>query len=119
MRLSLLILAGLTGCATPAEDLVPPAAAIGVASIAAIQRSPVDAVLSLISGRDCSVVRLDRGEPYCRPEEPPPDPPPVCTRSLGTVDCWDKPPAGQRGVADGPAELTPSQETNRTRRWGL
>ena len=119
MRLPLLILAGLTGCATPAEHLVPPAAAIGVASIAGIQRSPVDAVWSLLRGRDCSVVRLDRGESYCRPEEPPPEAAPVCTRSLGVVDCWDQPPAGRQGVADGPAALTPEQEAHRTRRWGL
>lgn len=97
-------------------------AAVGVGSVAVIGRTPVDAALSLASGRDCSVVRLDRGQSYCRPEEPPPAPPPYCTRSLGRVDCWRQPPLAlplQRGVADGPWTLTAEQEAHRTRRWGL
>jgi hypothetical protein len=97
-------------------------AAAGVGSVVVIGRTPVDAVVSLASGRDCSVVRLDRGQSYCRPVEPPPAPPPYCTRSLGRVDCWREPPLAlplQRGVADGPATLTAEQEAHRTRRWGL
>ena len=94
------------------------AAAVGAGSVVVIGRTPVDAAVSLASGRDCSVVRLDRGRGYCRPEEPPPH----CTRSLGRVDCWREPPLAlpmQRGVADGPATLTAEQEAHRTRRWGL
>ncbi len=68
-------------------------AAVGVGSVVVIGRTPVDAAVSLASGRDCSVVRLDRGQSYCRPAEPPPAPPPYyCTRSLGRVDCWREPP---------------------------
>jgi hypothetical protein len=91
-----------------------------VATIAAIQRSPADAVYSWWTGRDCSIVRLDEGKTYCRPVEPPPEPPVFCTRSLGSVDCWQDPAsmAGHpRGVADGPAGLTAEQERNRTRTW--
>jgi hypothetical protein len=91
-----------------------------VASIAAIQRSPADAVYSWWTGRDCSVVRLDEGKTYCRPVEPEPEPPVFCTRSLGSVDCWRDPAsmAGHpQGVADGPAGLTAEQERNRTRTW--
>jgi hypothetical protein len=96
------------------------AAAAGAGSVVVIGRTPVDAAVSLARGRDCSVVRLDRGLGYCRPEEPPPAPPPYCTRSLGRVDCWREPPLAlpmQRGVADGPAMLTAEQEAHRTRRW--
>jgi hypothetical protein len=95
-------------------------AAVGVGSAAVIGRAPVDAVVSLASGRDCSVVRLDRGQSYCKSEESPPAPPPYCTRSLGSVDCWRQPPLAipmQRGVADGPMTLNAAQEANRTRRW--
>jgi hypothetical protein len=91
-----------------------------VGTVATIQRSPGDAVYSLVTGRDCSVVRLDEGKSYCRPVEPLPEPPAYCTRSLGSVDCWQDPatvPGDLRGVADGPAELTPAQEANRVRRW--
>ena len=95
-------------------------AAASVGSVAVIGRTPVDAAVSLARGRDCSVVRLDRGQSYCRAEEPPPAPPPYCTRSLGRVDCWREPPLAlpmQRGVADGPTTLTAEQEAHRTRRW--
>ena len=52
---------------------------------------------------------------------PPPSPPPFCTHSLGTVDCWSNPAAlngpPARGVADGPQTLTPDQEANRKAWW--
>jgi hypothetical protein len=80
----------------------------------------VDAVYSAITGKDCSIVRMEQGKSYCRPVEPPPDAPPYCTRSLGVVDCWRDPaslPNRPPEVADGPHVLTPAQEANRTRRW--
>ncbi len=96
------------------------AAAVGAGSVVVIGRTPVDAAVSLASGRDCSAVRLDRGQSYCRPVELPPAPPPYCTRSLGGVDCWREPPLAlpmQPGVADGPTTLTAEQEAHRTGRW--
>lgn len=96
------------------------AAGLALGPVAVIGRTPVDALVSAASGRDCSMVRLDRGQGYCRPEEPPPLPPPYCTRSLGRVDCWRQPPLAlplPPGVADGRITLTEAQEAHRTRRW--
>ncbi len=94
--------------------------AANAAAIPVIHRTPIDLVWSTITGRDCSVVRLDRLQSYCRPIEPPPAPPPYCTRTLGTVDCW-RDPAKYTGlppqVADGPPGLTPAQEANRSAPW--
>lgn len=112
-------LAGLAGCGV-SDNL---AAFVGVAanagSIATFHRSPPDLVYSLVTGRNCSVVRLDRGQSYCTPVEPPPEPQAFCTRSLGVVDCW-RDPAGlanrYEGVAQAPA-LTAEQEANRTSSW--
>ena len=92
-------------------------AAVVAGSVVVIGRTPVDAVVSAVSGRDCSVVRLDRGQSYCRPEEAAPLPPAFCTRSLGRVDCWAESVPGRRGVADGPASLSAGQEAHRTRHW--
>src|ERR1700759_5273772 len=79
----------LTGCVPwPVATAV---VGTGVGSVATIQRTPPDALYSLVTGRDCSMVRLDQGKTYCRPVEPPPEAPTFCTRSLATVDCWKDP----------------------------
>lgn len=96
----------------------PGAASLG--SVMLIGRGLPDAAVSALTGRDCSAVRLDRGQGHCRPPEPLPAPPPYCTRSLGRVDCWRAPPLAlplPAGVADGRAILTPAQEAHRTHRW--
>lgn len=116
MRHIPLLLAGLLLAGCEAAGWV--AAGTG-ASLAVMQRTPVDAVVSLVTGKDCSIARSDRGQTYCR-EDPAPQPQPYCTRSLGTPDCWTRPdPFGvpQREIADGPRELSPEQEANRTSRW--
>jgi hypothetical protein len=64
-----------------------------------------DALVSALARRDCSVLNLDRGLPYCRTLPGAPEPPPFCTRSRGSVDCWRSPPLAippYRGVADIP-----------------
>ncbi len=107
----------LAGCDTASLAV---AGAASVASITLVGRGVPDILVSGLSGRDCSIVRLDRGLSYCAPELAAPGPPPYCTPSLGRVDCWVTPPASipmQRGVVDGPVSLTPAQEANRTAWW--
>src|SRR3954469_13768489 len=106
LPLALFLLPGCEAAGPVAGGL----AVTNIGSIMVIGRTVPDAVVSVVTGRDCSAVRLDRGQSYCRPEEPPPAPVPYCTRSLGAVDCWRQPPLAvplQKGVADGPAGLTP------------
>ena len=112
--------APLAGCGAPPEMIATAVVGTAAGSVAAIGRTPVDAVISLVSGKDCSAVRLEQGKTYCRPVEPKPQPPVFCSRSLGVVNCWTDPatlPDHPQGVADGPAVLTPQQEADRTRRW--
>jgi hypothetical protein len=73
-----------------------------VTSLTITGRAPADIVVSAVTGRDCSIARIDRHLPYCSDAPSLPDPPPACTRSLGSVDCWPAVPAGYRGVADQP-----------------
>jgi hypothetical protein len=117
-RLWMLLL--LAGCGATPEQMATVGVAVSVGSIAVIQRSPLDAAYSVLSGWDCSVVRLEQGKSYCRPVEPPPEPPPYCTRSLGVANCWQDPaslPDHPPSLGDGPSTLTPAQEADRTRRW--
>lgn len=114
----LALLASLGGCAHWAEPTGALVAA-DVVSVVVFGRGIVDIGVSAISGRDCSIVRLDRGLTYCAPRDLPPDHGPFCTRSLGVVDCWSNPealPESQRQVADGPA-LTAAQERYRSAPW--
>ncbi|WP_264715899.1 hypothetical protein [Limobrevibacterium gyesilva] len=118
VRFALLLSLVLPAC-TPQDRLA--AAALNVGSVPVFGRSIPDVAVSLVSGKDCSVVRLEQGKSYCREAEPPPPRPPFCTRSLGTVDCWSNPEmlsgGPPREVADGPRALTPAQEAYRTRHW--
>lgn len=107
----------LGGCDGPA---LVATAGVNVASLTLVGRSVPDILVSGVTGRDCSITRLDRGMSYCAPVEPPPAPPPYCTRSLGSVDCWVTRPGTVPmvpGLVDGPVSLNAAQEANRTARW--
>jgi hypothetical protein len=103
----------LAGCvnATPT--------AIGIAdgaSVAVFGRGVIDIGVSAATGRDCSVVRLEQGQTYCTPTDPP-MPERFCTRSLGQPDCWaDATPRNRPGIGDTPPP-SPAQERFRTARW--
>ena len=106
----------LTGCGSFPVPVVA-AGAADLTAVTVFHRDIVDLVVSSVSGRDCSIVRLDRGQSYCRPLDPPAEPPPYCTRTLGLAECWATPlmlPNPPRGLADGPWALTPEQEADRT-----
>ena len=114
LALSCLLLAA---CQANPVELTTVVGGVTVGSVAVLQRTPFDAAWSLVTGRDCSMVRLEQGKSCCRPVEPEPEAPPYCTRSLGVVDCWADPAGKPPPVADGPPALTPAQEAHRTRRW--
>ena len=82
----LLLLAALGGCA-PAVGLV----GADIASVAVLGRGLGDVGVSAITGRDCSVVRLDSGKTYCAPRDDTPPQQPFCTRTIGVVNCWADP----------------------------
>ncbi|WP_191085692.1 hypothetical protein [Roseococcus microcysteis] len=117
----------LLALALPACD-GPTLVGLGAATVVSLPltgRAPPDLIVSAVTGRDCSIVRLDRGMSYCAAAAPAPGNAPYCTRSLGQTDCWvTRPPLlgpplanGPRGVVDGPTGLTPAQEADRTARW--
>jgi hypothetical protein len=113
MRLEVLPILVLSACA-------PIAAGVTVGSIPVLGRSPPDVLVSAMVGRDCSIVHVDAGQPYCRPREGRADPAVFCSRSLGVPDCWSDPAAltdHPREISDGPLALTPAQEAARVKRW--
>lgn len=110
-----MLLAGCQAAGAPGAPLLAIPAAVEGLSLRAFGRTTGDAIVSLVTGEDCSIARIGRGEAYCGRDDAP-APPPLCTRSLGAVDCWTVAPAAwppYRGVADGPATLNEAQENNR------
>ena len=108
----------LAACSDPAGVTAALIAVEGT-GVTVFGRGIVDVGVSAITGRDCSVVRLDRGQTYCEPRYLGPEEPTFCTRSLGAVDCWTDPaqlPPGVRPVADTPPP-TPQQVDYRQARW--
>lgn len=108
----------LAACSDPAGVTAAVIVAEG-ASVAVFGRGIGDIGVSAITGRDCSIVRLDRGQTYCAPRYLGPEPQAFCTRSLGVVDCWTDPatlPPDVHSVADLPPP-TPAQVEYREARW--
>lgn len=110
-------MSALCGCV---PGTVVPVAGLAGLDIAAFHRSVPDMVYSAVTGRDCSIVRLDRDESYCKPPPAPLPPQPYCTRSLGGVDCWaagaDMPNQAPQ-LAQGRYGLTPEQQRWQTAPW--
>ena len=81
-----LLLLPLAACDGPAAVAT---LGVNVVSLAVTGRTVPDIAVSAVTGRDCSVTRLDRRLSYCAPSLEPPSPPPFCTRS--------RPPCRRRG----------------------
>ncbi len=111
----LILLAGpLGGCIAAAA-----VAGADAGTVAIFGRDIVDIGVSAVTGRDCSVVRLDRQQDYCAPREHAPLADPYCSRTLADVQCWSNPEAfviPPRQITDTPA-LTPDQRRQITSRW--
>jgi len=107
------LLAGACGSTIQGTPVSLVAAGAAVGSFVVLQRGPVDAVYSLVTGQDCSVLHLERRGEYCRSVEVPMETA-FCTRSLGQVDCWTEvqPFGPQRAVAD-----TPVRPASEPARW--
>ncbi len=117
----LLTAACLASLAGPLGGCVAAAALGGAeaASVAVFGRDIVDIGVSTVSGRDCSIVRLDRQQDYCAPREHLPRTEPYCSKTLGDVQCWSDPESFvnlPRRVGDTPA-VTAEQERQITSRW--
>jgi hypothetical protein len=118
--IALLCLIPLAGCGLGAGGGLGVAAGANVLAITTIHRTIPDAVISLVTGKDCSMVRLDQNKSYCRHPHPLPPPVPYCTQTLGNATCWADPsqlPDHAPQVAAGPYQLSPLQLANRDRSW--
>lgn len=62
------------------------------ASVMASDKTASDHLVSLMSGKDCSVVRSEQGLAYCVEDQAPILAPKYyCYKTLGSVSCYDRP----------------------------
>jgi hypothetical protein len=85
----------LASCGIPAT----PYAMVDGAVVITTEKTMADHVVSAASGKDCSLVRLEKGTTYCKEDEVVPHPNLYCYRELGAVTCYDGPDLrrGNRG----------------------
>jgi hypothetical protein len=101
MRALLPALLLLAGCA----EAILPVAAANTGVLVVTGRTAPDLVVSLATGRDCSIAHVETEGVYCRRRAGAQAEPPACTRSIGAVDCWRALPEAAppyRVTADGP-----------------
>lgn len=58
----------------------------------------VDHVVSINSGKNCSTVRREQGLHYCEEDEPAVNPHVYCYNTLGRVTCYDRPDPHANGA---------------------
>lgn len=72
-------------------------------SVVGSKKTIGDHLVSILSGKDCSSIRAERGFYYCKEDEPVPEQAVYCYRTLGDVTCYErKDPrrGGQRAVGN-------------------
>lgn len=85
-------------------------AAVGAGGVVvATDKTPIDHVVSLVTGKDCSIARQHRGLTYCVEDEMTPPVRVHCYPTIGDVSCYggsDPFPGHQREVGSGSAVAT-------------
>lgn len=73
-------------------EMVAPYAMIDGAVVVGTEKTMADHAISLASGKDCSLVRIERGLTYCKEDEiAGPRPNLYCYRELAGVTCYSTP----------------------------
>ena len=81
----------------------PPWAILNGATVVGTEKTLEDHAVSLVTGKSCSTVRVEKGLPYCEEDEIIPRADIYCYRTLGEITCYDRPDphqSGQRKVGD-------------------
>jgi len=89
--LSLLSVCMLGACGPLVSAGVPGVAQVDLLTVMGTDKTVVDHVVSLSSGKNCSAVRLEKGQHYCEEDEPIIQQNIYCYNTLGSVTCYNRP----------------------------
>jgi len=91
---ALIAVLALGGCA-----LAAPYGALEAGSLMATDKGLSDHAVSLVSGKNCSVLNKQQGRAYCDEDQQGPSYKDMyCYKSLGKVTCYDRPDARYQRV---------------------
>ena len=79
-------LAFLGGCGA-----IPGYAQVEGLFVVGTDKTMEDHVVSLVSGKNCSLIRTEKDQTYCEEDEPVIKQNIFCYRTLATVTCYDRP----------------------------
>ena len=89
--LPLLSVCILSACGPLVSGGVPGAAQVDMLTVIGTDKTIVDHVVSLSSGKNCSAIRLEKGQHYCEEDEPQIQQNIHCYNTLGSVTCYTRP----------------------------
>ena len=89
--LALFCAVALGGCGPMAMSGVPFLGQAEALTVVGTDRTIVDHVVSISSGKNCSTVRREQGLHYCEEDELEVKPEIYCYNTLGRVTCYDRP----------------------------
>ncbi len=88
--LTLLSFVCLSGCGAVVASGVPGIGQLDMFTVMGTDKTIVDHVVSASSGKNCSSVRLEKGEYYCEEDEPKVIQNMHCYKTLASVTCYDR-----------------------------
>ena len=97
---SVLLLGALTACGPTVATGVPGLAQIDILSVVGTDKSIMDHVVSYSSGKDCSNVYVEKGNRYCKEDEPIIKPQVYCYKSIGRATCYERPDPHNNGYRE-------------------
>ena len=113
--LVLFLLGSVAGCNTPMTISGAPAVAqFDVLSVVGTDKTIIDHLVSYTSGKDCSFVYVEKGNRYCKEDEPVIKPQVYCYSTLGRATCYETPDPfanGQRESGNNDHNLVTSHKS--------
>ena len=113
--LVLFLLGSVAGCSTPMTISGAPAVAqFDVFSVVGTDKTIIDHLVSYTSGKDCSFVYVEKGNRYCKEDEPVIKPQVYCYSTLGRATCYETPDPfanGQRESGNNDHNLVTSHKS--------
>ena len=90
--LVLLLLGFVVACGAPTiAPGMPGMAQIDVLTVVGTDKTIFDHVVSYSSGKDCSYINVEKGNRYCKEDEPVINPQVYCYRTLARATCYEMP----------------------------